>query len=243
MCRHRGRSSLRSSGGCVPTTWRACDSWRVLSGQHPKLRERILTILCPVERPTRQFLTGRSHGRICGYPGHHVTANSELRAGAVNARSRGTSAVGAQRRGIDGAEHSSTIDRVMAAGRTCGPLPDPLADHLLPKTAQLSAGNRHASRNVNDPAVGAWGHPPRAAPGSFTFRLALLSRQQARMGAAHCAAPRCELRMPTSCVRRKLALFTRAHRAAEPQRERVRVCRIEGDNWRGHSLVPHAFPQ
>lgn len=41
-------------------------------------------------------------------------------------------AVGAQRRGIDGAEHSSTIDRVMAAGSTCV-LADPLADHLLPE--------------------------------------------------------------------------------------------------------------
>lgn len=51
MCRHGEHSSLRSSGGCVPATWRACDSWRVLSGQHPKLRERILAILFPVERP------------------------------------------------------------------------------------------------------------------------------------------------------------------------------------------------
>lgn len=55
MCRHRGRSSLRSSGGWVPTTWRACDSWRVLSGQHPKVRERILAILYPVERTNASF--------------------------------------------------------------------------------------------------------------------------------------------------------------------------------------------
>jgi hypothetical protein len=46
-----------------------------------------------------------------------------------------------------------------------------------------------------------------------------------------------------SCVRCTLALFTRTRRAAELERERVRVCRIEGDNWRGHSLVPQAFPQ
>lgn len=46
-----------------------------------------------------------------------------------------------------------------------------------------------------------------------------------------------------SCVRYRLAFFTRTRRAAEVERERVRVCRIEGDNWRGHSLVPQTFPQ
>lgn len=55
MCRLGGRSSQRSSGGCVPATWKACDSWRVLSGQHPKLRGRILAILCPVERTNASF--------------------------------------------------------------------------------------------------------------------------------------------------------------------------------------------
>jgi hypothetical protein len=92
-------------------------SWARLSKQRPKARERILAILCPVERfcasiPDR--LIAREDLR--DHPGHHVTANSELRAGAVNARSRGRSAVGAQRRGVDGAEHSFTIEHVMALG-------------------------------------------------------------------------------------------------------------------------------
>jgi len=83
----------------------------------------------------------------------NVTANSELRAGAVKARSRVHSAVGAQRRGLDGAEHSSTIVCVMAAGAQTAQSSDPVAGHLLPeKHAQLSADNRHASRNVNDPS-------------------------------------------------------------------------------------------
>lgn len=41
----------------------------------------------------------------------------ELRAGAVKARSRARAhAVGAQRRDLDGAEHSSILGRVMAGG-------------------------------------------------------------------------------------------------------------------------------
>lgn len=32
-------------------------------------------------------------------------------------------------------------------------------------------------------------------------------------------------------------------RAGDLRRERVRVCRMEGDNLTGHSLVPQAFPQ
>lgn len=38
-----------------PDNLEACDSWRVLFGQHPKLRKRILAILCPVERTNVSF--------------------------------------------------------------------------------------------------------------------------------------------------------------------------------------------
>jgi hypothetical protein len=45
-------------------------------------------------------------------------AKTALRGGAVNARNRAhsASAIGPQRRGVDGAEHSETIDRVMPVG-------------------------------------------------------------------------------------------------------------------------------
>src|SRR5262245_44701871 len=47
--------------------------------------------------------------------GHHANANGALRAGAVKARSAAERGGGAKRRGLDGAEHSATLERVMAA--------------------------------------------------------------------------------------------------------------------------------
>ena len=70
-----------------------------------------------------------SNSTICGgqraaHQGHHVSANTELRAGAVKVRRPRGSGVGAQRRTLHGAEHSSMLGRVMApvsprCQRTC----------------------------------------------------------------------------------------------------------------------------
>ena len=62
-----------------------------------------------------------SNSTICGgqraaHQGHHVSANTELRAGTVKVRRPRRSVVGAQRRTLHGAEHSSMLGRVMASG-------------------------------------------------------------------------------------------------------------------------------
>src|SRR2546423_1113054 len=49
--------------------------------------------------------------------------DSSLSAGAVKARSGAECAGGAARRGLDGAEHSATIEFVMAADRRCETCP------------------------------------------------------------------------------------------------------------------------
>jgi len=49
------------------------------------------------------------------FVGHHAAADRALRAGAVKARSAAERGGGAKRGGLDGAEHSVTLECVMAA--------------------------------------------------------------------------------------------------------------------------------
>lgn len=111
-----------------------------------------------------------SHYRIPlqASPGHHVSAAlDERRGGAVNARSRAPCAVGAERRGIEGAEHRCTlvwvmaglrIDRALGTVATTHPRVrdevNTLADSTPPLPARATHRNKqHASRGVNDPRI------------------------------------------------------------------------------------------
>jgi hypothetical protein len=70
------------------------------------------------------------------FRGHHAIAGWTLRAGAVKVRSAAERGGGAKRRGLDGAEHSATIQRVMVAKR------------FLPECGETSASLRRSYRQV-----------------------------------------------------------------------------------------------
>ena len=97
-------SKSKTGAPCAPH--RATRS--VVSGRHQRDVRRIAPRR---KRPSNSAVRDHSSG-------HHAIAKTALRGGAVNARSRAHSrAGGAQRRGIDGAEHSSRIGCVMSALR------------------------------------------------------------------------------------------------------------------------------
>lgn len=74
-------------------------------------------MLSSIERAKAAIPDGVRNGRNCSLNlGHHATASGGLRGGGVKARRprRVVRAVGAQATSLDDAEHSPTIERVMA---------------------------------------------------------------------------------------------------------------------------------
>src|SRR5688572_13809909 len=110
-----------------------------------------------------------------------------LRAAAVNARHTGTKLTVNTRSGVDGGEHSATLENVMVVEAIHGSARSGLwsdvgADlvttmrrtahtstaHTAANTADSSRTCHAARHDVNDPPYERWGHPPLVPPGSLT---------------------------------------------------------------------------